>query len=55
MNGSFLIDTHVLLRIYNAHPDAFDSALAAQAMALDIPLVTWDTAFVQFAGLESIW
>lgn len=42
-------------RIDHAHPDPFDRVLAAQALELDIPLVTRDPVFHGFAELETLW
>lgn len=42
-------------RIEHAHPDPFDRVLAAQALELDVPLVTRDPVFAGFGGLETLW
>jgi PIN domain nuclease of toxin-antitoxin system len=38
-----------------AHRDPFDRMLAAQALVEGLPLVTSDTAFAGFSGVETIW
>src|SRR5262245_8690860 len=38
-----------------AHRDPFDRMLAAQALVEGTPLVTSDSAFAGFSGVETIW
>lgn len=51
------IDTEAALRagrLASAHRDPFDRIIAAQALALDIPVVSPDTAFDQL-GVRRLW
>jgi PIN domain nuclease of toxin-antitoxin system len=38
-----------------SHANPFDRVLAAQAIQLDIALVTCDVAFSSFSGLTTVW